>query len=49
MRDGHYFASDVVVEPVHGVRVNEAVAGPQPGLHALLDFAQNLKYKNGTR
>ena len=43
MRDCNYFSSDVVVEPVDGVRVNEAVAGPQAGLHALLTFTQNLK------
>ena len=46
MRDGDDFAADVVVQPVDGVGVDEAVAGPKPGLHALLDFAENLNDAN---
>ena len=40
--DGDDLSSDVVVQPVDGVGVDEAVAGPKAGLHAFLDFAQNL-------
>jgi hypothetical protein len=43
MRDSDDFASNVVVESVDTVRVDEAVAGPKTGLDALLNFTKNLK------
>ena len=46
MRDGDDFAADVVVQPVDGVGIDEAVTGPKPGLHALLDFPENLNDAN---
>jgi len=43
MRNSDDFASNVVVESVDAVRVDEAVAGPKTGLDALLNFTKNLK------
>ena len=34
MRNSNNLSSDIVVESVHAVRVDEAVANPQPSLNA---------------
>ena len=43
MRDGDDFSTDVVVESVDAVGVDEAVASPQTGLDTFLNFTQNIE------
>ena len=46
MRDCNDFPSDIVVQSVHSVRVDKAIAGPQTGLNRFLDFAEDLEERN---
>ena len=48
MCDGDDLASDVVVEPVDAIGVDEAVADPDARLHRLLNFTQNLQQPPAT-
>ena len=46
MCDGDNLSSDVIIEPVDAVRVNEAIPDPTTRLHRLLDLSYHLQWFN---
>ena len=49
MSDGDDFASNVVIESVNSISVDETVSNPNASLDTILDLTTNLEWQSFTR
>lgn len=45
MSYGYNLPTDIIIQPVHGVGVDETISHPDPGFHRLLNFTNSLDQK----
>ena len=43
MSNGDYFSSNVVIQAVYSIGVNETISNPDTSLHTIFDFPTNLQ------